>query len=53
MKKVKEALLKSAVKIAEKAANMEGGDWWPPCIGYLYQPQRPAKKNCTKRESER
>lgn len=43
MKKMKEKILKGVVKTTEKVVKA-GGDGWPPCIGYIYQPKRPIQK---------
>ncbi len=40
MKTIKMKVLKSVVKMAEKAIKADGNGW-PPCIGYIYQPKRP------------
>lgn len=43
MKEIKEKILRSIVKMAENTVQMNGKDWPPPCIGYIYQPKRPTK----------
>lgn len=48
MKKMKEKMLKSAVKTAERVVKA-GGYSWPPCIGYIYQPKRPVQLKKPKR----
>ena len=48
MKKMKEKVLKCVIKTAERVAKT-GGDGWPPCIGYIYQPKRPVQLKAPKK----
>lgn len=49
MKKMKEKVLKCVIKTAERVAKT-GGDGWPPCIGYIYQPKRPVQLKAPKND---
>lgn len=40
----KKAILKALGKVAEVEANMKNSGWPPMCIGIIYQPERPKKK---------
>lgn len=49
MKHVKEGVIKAVIKAAEKEVRGNGDGWPPQCIGFIYQPKRPEKKNKERR----
>ena len=50
MERAKEKALMCIVKLAECSSQMKG-KYWPPCIGYVYQPKRPPKVSQDGKES--
>lgn len=44
MKKTKEKVLKVMVRAAEKVVKADGSGWPPVCLGFIYQPKRPKRR---------
>lgn len=45
MKDLKKKVLKAIGKVAETGIKNVDSSWPPACIGYIYQPKRPKKKD--------
>lgn len=43
--KIKKVLLHTIGRFAEHEANIHSTGWPPPCMGIVYQPKRPKRKN--------
>ncbi len=41
MKRLKKRILEVIAEVAVREFGGDGSTWPPPCIGYIYQPNRP------------